>query len=117
MAMTIEDLKPKNFTINVKGLALQCRPPRLADALLLSKLGDIFQNPGNFTKEDLQQAEADVDSVIESLIPELKGVELDLNGIMTVISQVMDNIEPDDNKELKNKGVSFGDDPKTGKNG
>lgn len=117
MSLTIEDLKPKNFKITIKGVELDCKPLRLSDALVISKLGDIFQNAKTASREDIEQSEKDMDAVIAKLIPDLTGVELDISSILEVLSQLMDHVEPADNKELKEKGVSFDNDPKAERTG
>ena len=111
MSVTIEDLKPKPFTVNIKGLELQCKPLRLSHALIVAKVGNIFQD-SKASKQEIKQAEVDIDEVIVDLIPELKGIQLDMNLTIELIQQLMEHVEPADNKELKNKGVAFDTDPK-----
>lgn len=117
MSVSIEDLKPKSFAVTVKGLELTCKPLRLSHALSISKIGEVFQNPKDFKHADIKQAEADMDTVIGELIPELKDTELDITCIMELITQMMEHIQPSDNKELEEKGVKIDSDPKAGKTG
>lgn len=109
MSVSIEDLKPKSFTITVKGVELECQPLRLSDALIISKVGKVFENPTDVSNEKIAEAEQDMDNVISKLIPELKDVQLDMGSTLEVITQLMSNVEPTDNKELREKGVTFGD--------
>ena len=117
MALTIEDLQPKDFTINIKGVELTCKPLKLSHALMLSKIGDIFSNPQSATKAQIKQAETDLDEVIEEVLPELKGKQLDMMATFDVITKMMEQIEPTDNQQIKEKGVSFDADPKAEKAG
>jgi hypothetical protein len=117
MALTIEDLRPKNFTINIQGVELECKPPRLSHTLVLSKIGEIFQNINNADTKSIKSAEVDFDWVVNELMPELKGIELDMKSSLTVIEQIMEQISPEETKELNEKGVSFGTDPKAEKIG
>ena len=112
MPTTIEDLQPKPFTIKVKGLELECKPLRMSHALIISKVGEVFQSPKEATLQTVNQAEQDMDAVIGELIPELKGVQLDMATVLEVITQMMEHIQPSDNKELDEKGVKFDTDPK-----
>lgn len=112
MSVSIDDLQPKPFKVTIKGLELECKPPRLSHTLTLAKLGNIFQNTDKASKQDIVQAETDLDEVIGELIPELKGVNLDMSSTLDLVSQIMENIQPSDNKELEEKGVSFDTDPK-----
>lgn len=112
MSVSIEDLKPKNFTITVKGVELNCRPLKLSQALLVSKVGAVFQNTQEATRDQITQAEKDLYEVIGETIPDLKGVELDMSVLMDVITQLSESITPSDNKELKERGVKFDADPK-----
>lgn len=115
--LTIEDLKPKNFKVNVKGVELDCKPLRMSHTLVISKVGEIFQNIKTADKKQIQQAESDMDEVITELIPELKGIQLDMQGTLDLITSMMENIQPADNKELNDKGVEFNSDPKVEKPG
>lgn len=117
MSLTVEDLKPKSFTVTVKGVELQCKPLRLSHALTVAKIGNVFQESATASAEQISQAEKDMDAVIAELIPELKGIELDVGAVLELIEQMMKQIQPADNKELTDKGVSFGTDPKAGKIG
>ena len=110
--MTIEDLRPKNFSVTVKGVELQCKPLRLSHALIVAKIGEVFKDSKSATKQQINQAQIDMDEVITELIPELKGIELDISAVMELIEQMMNTIQPDDNKELSDKGVAFNGDPK-----
>lgn len=112
MSITINDLSPKPFKVNIKGLELTSQPLRLSHALVLTKIGNIFQNIEGAKKSEITQAEKDLDEVIGELIPELKDVKLDMATTLSLIEQLMSTIEPDDNKELKEKGVSFNSDLK-----
>lgn len=117
MALTIDDLRPKNFKVNIKGVELECKPLRMSHTLIVSKIGDIFQNVSTSTNEQITQAQKDMDQVIADLIPELSGIELDMSATLELITQMMDQVQPDDNKELSDKGVSFDTDPKAEKIG
>lgn len=109
---TIEDLQPKPFKITLKGVELLCAPPRLSHTLILAKVGNIFQNSKDATKDEMRQAESDINEVVGELIPDLKDVQLDMNATLELITQLMDNIQPSDNKELKENKVEVNTDPK-----
>lgn len=118
MGLTVEDLKPKSFTVTIKDVELQCKPLRLSHALVVAKIGNVFQDAAKATKPEIKQAEKDMDELVAELIPELMGTELDMSATMELIQQLMDNIAPSDNKELAEKGVKFNtDDPKEKKIG
>lgn len=110
--LTIDDLRPKEFTINVKGVELRCKPPRLSHVLTISKVGQVFQEPEKATADAIKQAEIDMDSVIGELIPDLKGVQVDVSATLEIITQLMEQVQPTDNKELADKKVQFDTDPK-----
>jgi len=54
MALTIEDLKPKSFTVNIKGVELQCKPLRMSHTLIISKVGEVFQNINTATRDQIK---------------------------------------------------------------
>jgi hypothetical protein len=114
--MSIADLKPEPITIRIKNTTLEAKPPRLADALIMTKVGKIFENPENATDEQIEQAQASIDKVIAKLIPEVKDTELDLNTTMEILTQLLSGVEPEESKELRESGVQF-DDPKAEKIG
>jgi hypothetical protein len=117
MSNTIEDLKPKPFKVNVNGVELESKPLRLSHALTIAKIGNVFQDTANASQADIKQAEVDMDLVIGELIPELKGINLNMKDTIDLIGQLMGEIEPSDNKELREKGVAFDTDLKVGATG
>lgn len=112
MALTIEDLKPKNFKINVRGVELESKPLKLSHALIVSKLGAVFSDYAKASSDQILSAEKDWELVVGELIPDLKGISLDLNTTIELIEQLMSSVEPTDTKELNEAGVSFDDSPK-----
>ena len=117
MSLTIDDLQPKDIILNLNGVELTAKPPRLSHALILTQLGEVFQNATKASIEDIKKAEQNVDNLIADLIPELAGKTLDMNTTIEIISQLMDKIQPSDNAELSAKGVKFDSDPKVEKIG
>jgi hypothetical protein len=117
MSVTIDDLKPKNFKINVKGVELECKPLRLSHTLVLAKIGEVFKDPKTASKNEIANAENDLNEIFGELIPEIKGIQLDMQSTLEVMTQMMETIEPSDNKELAERGVKFNDDPKAERTG
>jgi len=113
MALTVDDLQPKNFKIILDGeLELDCRPPKLSHILGLSKLGDIFSNPKNYNRQQITQAEQDFEWILGDLVPALKGKSVEFKYITEIISQIMQNVSPEENVELEQLGVKVDSDPK-----
>lgn len=112
MSVNIEDLKPKPFKVILRGIELDCKPLRFSHALALAKLGNVFKEVDKATKEEIRQAEIDIDEVISELIPDLAGVELDISSLLVLMEQLMKQIEPSDNKELREAEVDLPTDPK-----
>ena len=117
MALTIQDLQPKNFKIKIKGVEVDCKPPRLSHTLVISKVGEVFSNVSTASRADITNAEKDFDWVVEQLIPELKGIELDMAAVIEIITQIMEQVSPEETKELDSKGVKFDTTPKAEKIG
>ena len=112
MGLTIEDLRPKPFTIKVRGVELACKPLRLSHSLVVSRIGSVLQNPNEISKQQIKQAEADLDEVIAELVPELAGIELDTASVIDIISQLLETVVPSENEELQKAGVKMQSDPK-----
>lgn len=117
MSLTIEDLQPKEIKVKLGELELTSKPLRLSHALILTQLGEIFQNPKNSSFEEIKKAEQNVDNLLSDLIPELAGKNLDVSTTIDIISQLINTVQPSDNAELNAKGVKFDSDPKAGKIG
>lgn len=116
MALNISDLQPKSFTVKLGEQTTECAPLKLRHIFILNKLGTVFQNPESATREQIEEAEADFNYVVGDLIPELQGVNLPIDMMMDLITQMMETVNPTENKELADKGVSFDADPKAEKN-
>jgi hypothetical protein len=121
MAIQINDLQPKNFpielTVNGEVITVQCKPLRLSQALMVSKIGNIFQSVETATKDELVQAETDMNEVIKQAIPELAEIDLDMALTMQIIQGMMNSITPGEQAELNANGVSFDTNPKAEKIG
>jgi len=110
---SIEDLRPQKFKVTIRGVDLNCSPLRLSHALIVAKIGDVFQSPKEATKESIIQAQKDMDEVINELIPELEGVELNMTDTIDLITQMTSNTQPEDNQYLNKAGVKFDAEKKT----
>jgi hypothetical protein len=116
MALKISDLQPEPFTVTLGEQTTECAPLKLRHIFILNKLGTVFQNPNDTTREQIVEAEADFYYVLADLIPELKDVSLPIDVMMDLIAQMMMTVSPSENQELANKGVSFDANPKASKN-
>lgn len=114
MALTIDDLKPKNFKIKVKGVEIESKPPRLSHTLVISKVGETFKDIKSADRKQIEQAEKDFDWVVAELMPELKDIPLDMQAVIDIITELMEQVAPEENRELNEKGVKFNTDPKVG---
>ncbi len=101
MGLTVEDLKPKSKKIKVKGVELTRKPVRMRHALAIARLSDVFTNPANYSEQQTEEAEAELERIIGKVVPELEGVELDASTTMEVIEAIMSDIEPSDNRNSK----------------
>lgn len=111
MSLSIEDLKPKETKITVRGVELVAKPLTLAQALIISKAATIFSNSADVSREEITQAESDLDAVISEVIPEIS-FSLDMVTKMELIEKLLESIQPEDNKELKDNGVEVNSNPK-----
>jgi hypothetical protein len=117
MALTVQDLQPKDFKINVKGVELTCKPPKLSHMLVLSKVGNLFQDINSASRENILSAQSDFNWAISELIPELQDIDLDMQSTIDIITEIMKQVQPEENIELEQKGVKFDTDPKVEKVG
>ena len=112
MSVQVSDLIPKPFTVKIKGVELECKPLRLSHILTVTKIGKTFQSVETASRSEIKTAERDFDELVAELIPELKDIELDAGSSTELIQQLVESVEPEDNKELKANGVQLNTDPK-----
>lgn len=117
MGLTIDDLQPKDFTINLNGVELTCKPLKLSHTLALASVGSILDNINNASIEEIKRVEKNVYAVIPEIIPELTGKTLDGNTILNIITQVMTASQPSEIEFLEKNGVKIDSDPKAQKVG
>ena len=111
------DLQPKQFKVKIKEKDYLCKPPRLSHRLIMAKVQPLFTAAEGLARgedvsisaEQMVQYENELDFMIQDLIPELKGVELDILDIADLLSQLMDSMLPEDSKELKDSKVKVND--------
>lgn len=116
MSVSIDDLQPKKFKIEIKGVELEVEPLNLSQMLIVANAGKVFQADAP-TKAQIVEAGKDIQEIIDTIIPELKGKKLDGQTTLDLIGKIMNSVEPDDNKELNERGVKFDVDPKAEKIG
>lgn len=107
MALNIDELKPKKFTITLGGQETECNPPKMAHLFMINKIGSVFRDPEKASKEQIIEADQYFTDIVTELIPELQGADISVQYKLDVLTQITENITPSDNKELVEKGVSF----------
>jgi len=117
MGLTIEDLKPKDFTINIRGVELTCKPLKLEQTMLIASVGNIFNDVKNASEDDIKKACRAVEKIIPEIIPQLASVELDGGLILEIIPLIMPTVTPSDEEFLQKNGVKTDADPKAEKAG
>lgn len=120
----MNDLQPKPFKVKIQDRTYLCKPPRLSHRLIIGRVQPLFKAMADLEQgkqtdipaEDLLKYEEDIDVMIQSLIPELKGVTLDIIDLAEILGQIMDHMLPADSKELKDANVDMGKVPSEAKN-
>jgi len=112
MGLTIEDLKPKDFKITVKGVELDCKPLKLHQTLMLGSISDTFSNLSKSSEQDIAKANKEVMAIINEAIPELDGIELDGATILSIMTEIAEHTQPSDDKYLKDNKVTGTQNPK-----
>jgi hypothetical protein len=85
--------------------------------MIVSKIGTIFNDPASATKQQIKQAEADLDELIAELIPDLKDIQLDVSSITEAISGMMQGIQPTEQQELEEHNIEFDSEKKVERDG
>jgi len=104
---SVEDLQPKPFTVTIKGMEYESKPLRLSHALMVSKIGAIFNDVRNSNLKETKQAETDLDLIIADLIPDIKDAHLDLLTVMDLLAQLMDSVQPTEQQELEDNNIEI----------
>lgn len=115
--MIANDLQPKQLKITIQGKEYNCKPPRLSHRLIIGRIQPLFKAAEDMANgkqtevsaEDMIQYENDLDTMIQDLMPELKGVTLDITNIIEIISQLLEAMLPAESKELKDAKVEVND--------
>jgi len=105
MSVNIEDLQPKSFKVSIKGQEVDCKPPKLSHLLLVTKLGKVFENAQSANREQIVEAEKDFEFVIGELMPELDGLVMDPGMVTEVLTQIMEQVMPEETKALKEHNI------------
>jgi hypothetical protein len=85
--------------------------------LIMTKVGEVMQNSKTATKQDIKDAEVNIDEVVHELIPALIDIQLDASLLLDLIPQIMEHIAPSDNEYLDKNGVKVDESPKVEKAG
>lgn len=112
MSVSVNDLQPKSFKIKVNDVELTSKPIKLKHALILAKVGNVFENASSASNKDIESASDSIEEVLAELIPELKDIDLDMTITMEIMTKLLEHINPDDNQELIENKVSMNTDPK-----
>lgn len=112
----ISDLQPKSFKVKIRDNEYNCKPLRMAHRLIIAKIQPFFEQLENLTLgkdvelsgKQILELEAELDALIQNLIPELGNITLDIEDISSILNQIMDSIMPDESKKLKEANVEVG---------
>ena len=116
MSLSLEDLRPKNFTITIQGVELECKPLKLSHTLTMASISDIFSNLKDSTPESIERADKEIQSLIADIIPSLN-FELDGATTMEIITELVNSTTPSDVEYLNKNGVKLDASPKAEKVG
>jgi len=117
MSLSIDDLRPKNFTITVKGVELECLPLKLSHTLTIASIGNVFENISGMTYESSKKLDTDIRRLIDEVIPSLQDKEIDGMTMMDIITKIGEGSMPSDVEFLDKNGVELNVDPKAEKAG
>jgi len=106
---SIDDLQPPTTKIKIKDREFDVMPIKLGHALLITKLGGLFNRIEDLSLEEIDQVEKGVDKLIGELIPELKGLPLGINETMDVLQELMNSAVPTENKEIEEHKIKMAD--------
>ena len=115
--MTTSDLQPKPFKIKIQDKNYLCKQPRLSHRLIIGRVQPLFTaaddlangKSTDITATQMIDYENDLDAMIQDLIPELKGIQLDIVDLAEIIGQIMEVMLPEESKELKEAKVEVSD--------
>lgn len=116
MAIEATDLQPSKFQVTINGKEYWCNPPRMAHRIILMKVQPLFEaiaaladgKDVEVSSDKIIEYQKDLDALFADLIPDLNGVTLDENDLVTVIDQLVTGSQPAEARQLAEAKVQVG---------
>lgn len=104
--LDLDALVPQTAKIKFGGNEVEVQPPKTADLLKLGSLGQKVQGIGDMPDAQVEKIIADLTALIQKIIPELAGTELNTQQILGLVKLISDMATPPDAKELEKRGIT-----------
>ena len=104
--LDLDALVPQTAKIKFNGKEVDVQPPKTADLLKLGSLGQKVQNIADLPDTQVEQIIADLTRLVQKIIPELEGTELNTQQILGLVKLIGDMATPPDAKELEKRGIT-----------
>lgn len=104
--LDLDALVPPTATIKFGGNEVVVQPPKTADVLALGSLGQKLQDVSALPEAELEKLVADMTGLLQKIIPELAGKELNTQQLLKLMELVSEMAVPPDAKELEKRGIT-----------
>lgn len=104
--LDLDALVPQTAKIKFGGKEVEVQPPKTADLLKLGSLGQKVQNIADLPDEQVEQLIDDLTKLIQRIIPELAGTDLNTQQILGLVQLISDMATPPETKELDKRGIT-----------
>lgn len=104
--LDLDALVPPTATIKLGGEEITVQPPKTSDLLRLGSLGGKLEGVADAPPEQVEKLVTDLTNLVFSIIPELKGKELNTQQLLGLVELIGKMATPPETKELEAKGIT-----------
>lgn len=111
--LDLDALIPAPRIVKIDGNEIEVKQPATADVLKLGKVGQKLQAVNDLPDEEIEALTSSLKEIINRLIPELNGKDLNTAQLMTLLNMIVEMSMPPELEELKKKGITVNETKKT----
>lgn len=104
--LDLDALVPPTATIKFGGKEIVVQPPKTGDLLRLGSLGKKIEDIADAPTEEVDALIVDLTKLVQKIIPELDGVDLNTQQLLGLVSLIGQMATPPETKELESKGIT-----------
>lgn len=104
--LDLDALVPPTAKIKFQNKEIEVQPPKTGDLLRLGALGRKVEDLADASDEVVDGVITDLTKLVQHIIPELEGVELNTQQLLGLVSLIGKMATPPEQKELDKAGIT-----------